>query len=59
MQIALIGTGAISTYVQDALAAQGTTPAALLVRPARLSEPSDIPRVASVADLPAHITHLV
>lgn len=59
MQIALIGTGAISTYVQDALAAQGKPPAALLVRPARLSEPSDIPRVTSVADLPAHITHLV
>ncbi len=51
MRIAIIGTGAIASYVQDAIAATSHTIAAFLVRPENVSEAPEH-RVGSVAALP-------
>lgn len=56
MKLALIGNGAISRYVQAKMAEQGEAPAALILRPERTSS---LPTVASVADLPADVTHVI
>ena len=57
MQIGIIGTGAIGSYVQDQLKARGLAVAALLVRPGRLGDGPA--RVASVAELPEGLTLMV
>jgi len=64
VKIALLGNGAISRYVQHALHEKGLHVDALLLRPERLAETRqqvapEITLVASVADLPDDITHLV
>lgn len=64
MKIVLLGNGAISRHVQHALREKGLHVDALLLRPERLAETRpqvapEITLVASVADLPDDITHLV
>ncbi|TDK51373.1 aspartate dehydrogenase [Antarcticimicrobium luteum] len=62
MKIALIGDGAIAGYVRAAMARQDLPLAAIVLRPERLAgagRPAGVPAVASVADLPGEVTHVV
>ena len=56
MQVAVIGAGAIATWVIDGLRRDGLAPAAALVRRGR---PGGVAAVGSVDALPAGVTHLV
>lgn len=62
MKIALIGNGAISQFVQTALADSDVTLAALIMRSERLGSvdaPRGVEVVASVQDLTGDVTHVV
>jgi len=62
MKIAVIGNGAISQYVQAAIAQSRVKLAAMILRPERLGAitvPQGAVVVASVADLPRDVTHVV
>ncbi|MFP7674593.1 aspartate dehydrogenase [Marivita sp. S0852] len=61
MKIGIIGEGAIGRYVADKLREGGNGPHAILVRPARLSEPNDTgaARVSSVGNLPPDLDLMV
>lgn len=63
MRIGIIGNGAIGTYVRETLTEKGYAPRALIERPELVescaSELPGIACVATVADLPAGIDHMV
>jgi aspartate dehydrogenase len=63
MKIGIIGSGAIGQYVRGKLREQGHPLRALLLRPERLQDQSTEPDgtlcVASVADLPDDIDHMI
>ncbi len=58
MSIALIGSGAIASYVRAHLASAGLPVAAIIVRPGKESN-DETPAVSSVADLPKGIDMLI
>jgi aspartate dehydrogenase len=63
MNVGIIGDGAIGRYVREQLLKRGHILRALILRPERLqsheSEHNGTIRVASVADLPADIDHMI
>ncbi len=64
MKLAVVGNGAISSYVQRSLAEQGQTIAAMILRPQRIasmkvSQTIGIPLAASISELPGGVTHVI
>jgi aspartate dehydrogenase len=63
MNIGIIGEGAIGRYVRDQLLERGHVLRALVLLPEQLqgreTEPNDTIRVASIADLPDDIDHMI